>query len=65
MMHENPICSDCAGFDYDGMQWCAKHSKHFCRECTCTSCEDEAWYEYEEDGVFDLEDQLDIQLDKK
>ncbi len=63
-MSSDPLCADCAGFDYEWMRRCDKHKTQFCRGCECPHCADEAWDEYEEDGTMDLEDQLEKQLNK-
>lgn len=59
------MCPDCGGFDIEWMRQCHKHpSIQVCRGCSCPSCDEEAWDDYEEDGPMDLEDQLDAALDR-
>lgn len=60
----DPICDDCAGFDYEWMYSCKKHGTQFCRGCACPECAEEEWDDYEENGPMDLEVQLDALLAK-
>lgn len=57
-----PLCADCGGFDIEWMRRCSKHGLEYCRGCSCPSCDEEAWDDYEEDGPMDLEDQLERAL---
>lgn len=59
-----PVCADCGGFDVEWMYRCNKHGLEYCCGCSCPSCEEDRWDEYEEDGVLDLEDQLECALDR-
>ena len=58
----DPICADCAGYDYEWMKTCKKHGCETCRGCSCPWCDEESFHDYEEDGPMDLEDQLESAL---
>lgn len=44
-----PMCADCAGYDYEWMYRCEKHGLEFCRGCSCPECADEMGDDFEDD----------------
>ena len=63
-MRYEQLCADCGGFDVEWMYHCVKHNTERCRWCSCPYCDDEAFDDYEEDGVLNLEDQLENALER-
>lgn len=46
---KDPICADCAGYDYEWMHQCQKHKCEFCRGCECPYCAEEAMNDDEDE----------------